>query len=246
MTDVDRVACLGLLACLMVTAGCKQFERRSSAYACTVTEDCVRGRVCSGGWCVEGDGDAGSLPCGDGTCAADETCLSCEFDCGLCDTCGDGTCDDGAGEDCSNCAADCGLCSSCGDGACDAAAGEDCGSCVTDCGVCATCGDAVCAAASGEDCTSCPDDCHACASCGNGECEAFMGEDCSSCPADCGACEGCGDQTCTQGFETCFSCPSDCGTCVPECNDGVDNDGDDTIDADDPECRNPADDDEAA
>ena len=32
------------------------FQRRSAGYACDSQDDCSGGRVCSGGWCVEGDG----------------------------------------------------------------------------------------------------------------------------------------------------------------------------------------------
>jgi hypothetical protein len=69
------------------------------------------------------DGAAGSAPvlrvlysegaatstCGDAHCDSDETCHSCEEDCGACPTdCGDGTCE--GSETCSNCQSDCGTC----------------------------------------------------------------------------------------------------------------------------------------
>jgi secreted trypsin-like serine protease len=76
--------------------------------------------------------------CGDGSCNADETCDSCEVDCGACPSeCGDGTCD--ADETCENCEADCGACPAtfCGDGTCDP--DEDCNSCEADCGACPIC-----------------------------------------------------------------------------------------------------------
>jgi pectate lyase len=82
------------------------------------------------------DIDGGSFPpgCGDGTCAADESCTSCSTDCGICEgSCGDGDCDDS--EDCSTCAADCGDCpTGCGDG--DCAGTETCSMCPADCGLC--------------------------------------------------------------------------------------------------------------
>lgn len=50
--------------------------------------------------------------CGDGSCNGDESCSTCEQDCGVCPqppaVCGNNKCDEG--EDCSNCAADCGAC----------------------------------------------------------------------------------------------------------------------------------------
>src|SRR5688572_2903217 len=66
--------------------------------------------------------------CGDGTCNPNESCTTCEVDCGLCAGCGDASCDAAGGETCANCVVDCGVCESCGDGLCDAAGGEDCAS----------------------------------------------------------------------------------------------------------------------
>ena len=91
--------------------------------------------------------------CGDEACNGEESCNSCERDCGVC--CGDGECTAEYGEDCTSCAADCGLC--CGDGICTLEYGEDCDSCETDCDPC--CGDGVCSAEYEEDYTSCAADC---------------------------------------------------------------------------------------
>ncbi|MBW2525644.1 MAG: right-handed parallel beta-helix repeat-containing protein [Deltaproteobacteria bacterium] len=59
-----------------------------------------------------------SPTCGDGECGADETCESCEDDCGPCGepTCGDGQCN--GDESCETCEEDCGECpiTECGDG----------------------------------------------------------------------------------------------------------------------------------
>ena len=44
--------------------------------------------------------DAVVPSCGDGTCGADETCMSCPVDCGSCGGCGDGSCDPDRMEDC--------------------------------------------------------------------------------------------------------------------------------------------------
>jgi len=52
----------------------------------------------------------------------------------------------------------------------------------------------------------------------------------------------CGDNVC-EGTETNAQCPSDCP--IFECNDGVDNDGDEAIDIADLGCENPIDDDES-
>jgi hypothetical protein len=65
-------------------------------------------------------------------------------------------------------------------------------------------------------------------------------------------CASCGNQVCdmTMG-ETCVSCPGDCGACIRQCEDGIDNDMDGKIDfrpgpgQGDPQCANPADNDES-
>ncbi len=77
--------------------------------------------------------------CGDGICSGTESCAGCPLDCGVCPGgCGDGVC--GGWEDCGNCSQDCGACppppGSCGDGSCDTGAGETCGNCSQDCGAC--------------------------------------------------------------------------------------------------------------
>lgn len=92
----------------------------------------------------------GAAMCGDGSCDADESCSSCEADCGAC-RCGNDTCD--PGEQCSSCEADCGACT-CGNETCDP--GEGCSSCEADCGACA-CGNGTCDP--GESCNSCAEDC---------------------------------------------------------------------------------------
>lgn len=98
--------------------------------------------------------------CGDAYCeeVGDETCGTCELDCGPCEStgeptddpsddpnddptdpatevCGNGTC--GASEACDTCAADCGACAPepfCGDAICQT--DEACDSCAADCGAC--------------------------------------------------------------------------------------------------------------
>jgi len=47
--------------------------------------------------------------CGNGTCDEDETCSTCDTDCGVCSYCGDGLCDE-ALENCTICALDCEAC----------------------------------------------------------------------------------------------------------------------------------------
>lgn len=134
--------------------------------------------------------------CGDGTCAASESCDSCPSDCGACSACGDGAC--GAGESCSTCPADCGACRTCGDRLCGPDGhGGSCGSCAT-----------------GQQCTS-AGACIAGPRCGDGACNGT--ETCATCTMDCGPCPtSCGDHVCTTG-ETCANCPMDCGTCSASC-----------------------------
>lgn len=150
----------------------------------------------------------GSLPpgCGDGVCAATESCSTCSVDCGLCKTCGDHACN--AGETCSSCPEDCGTCTTCGDGLCNG--DETCESCAPDCGTCPGCGDGKCQSPK-EDCFSCPLDCGKCKGCGDGLCNAP--ETCASCASDCGVCAVCGNAKCEGPYETCINCSQDCGTC---------------------------------
>lgn len=84
---------------------------------------------------LQGAGGAGGGdPCGDGFCAPDESCETCEADCSCDPMCGDGECLAPA-ENQDNCPEDCGTASVCGDGTCDL--DEDCDLCFEDCGVCA-------------------------------------------------------------------------------------------------------------
>ena len=145
--------------------------------------------------------------CGNGACDGDETCASCEADCGACPFCGDGTCD--ADEDCSTCESDCGPCEWCGDGTCYA--DEDCSTCESDCGPCEWCGDGTCQA--DEDCASCEADCGPCLFCGDATCSPPEG--CDTCPADCGECSVCGDGQCAAD-EDCDVCAVDCAPCRGE------------------------------
>ncbi len=168
-------------------------------------------------------GDCGGVAewCGDGACNAQETCESCQADCGACSLCGDGQCL--GDETCGTCWEDCGECPPfCGDGECN---GDDetetCTSCPQDCGECPDpfCGDNLCNG--DETCTSCPGDCPKCppAKCGDGTCNGE--ESCDNCEEDCGECEpSCGDCTCN-GEETCKDCPDDCGECGAECGNSV-------------------------
>lgn len=163
--------------------------------------------------------------CGDGVCSEEEIaicnscpsgeyCETCEVDCGVCNTCGNGSCEPWLEESCETCGVDCGTCG-CGDGQCTT--GEDCSSCQDDCGTC-FCGDGKCTM--GEDCSSCEVDCEACLDyCGDGFCSET--ESCDSCPFDCGNCNLC-DGVCTES--DCINCPSDCsdtsGSESSICSDG--------------------------
>lgn len=62
--------------------------------------DCAVGETCEAGRCA-------STPtvCGDRVCAGDETCRSCQVDCGVC--CGNGVCQPELDEGCVSCARDC-------------------------------------------------------------------------------------------------------------------------------------------
>lgn len=151
---------------------------------CQSDEDCSPGEGCHPLYCrclplvpydagVESEAEAEGDPCGDGECAADESCRSCRGDC--CPDCGDGEC--GAGEDAEICAADCG---------CQVAEACTCGSAPFGC---------FCGPGCLETGTCCPDAdvCGVSAElgqltegCGNGTCETD--ETCAICISDCGLC----------------------------------------------------------
>ncbi|NNM21236.1 MAG: multicopper oxidase domain-containing protein, partial [Gammaproteobacteria bacterium] len=137
-----------------------------------------------------------------------------------------------------------------GDGFCEA--GEDGFNCPVDCPQVsgAACGNGLCETGDGEDCNTCPQDC-------NGDvdfcCGSTVGCDDSRCiDTDSNYfCRvmprleaTCGDRMC-EGQETSASCPQDCSVpaCEPteltdelSCSDGLDNDCDGTVDANDSDC----------
>jgi len=189
-------------------------------------------------------GGNGTYVCGDGACDSGE---SCAVDCGtvLCNN--NGICDDGEGLACSDCSNE-----SCGNGPCDS--NENSLICPSDCGGSGPgteCGNNICE--DGETVENCSSDCST-DSCGNGVCE--LNENTDVCPADCS------DDTCGNGIceidETVGTCPDDCDggsvcgddvcgeneqcseDCSVEthCDDGVDNDEDNLVDCDDPDCAN--------
>ena len=161
--------------------------------------------------------------CGNGTCEAPETAITCAQDCHW--ACGDAVCS--FGEDHGNCAVDCPD-PTCGNGTCDVP--ENAATCFGDChyacgdGLCgcgetnancpgdcpdATCGSGFCETP--ENATTCSDDCAF--ACGNGSCDA--GEDFGNCEVDCPG-STCGDAIC-QPWEDNTSCPVDC---IDNCGDG--------------------------
>lgn len=144
---------------------------------------------------------------------------SCNEDSNMCEpsTCPNGTCDEG--EDCSSCPKDC--ISGSGGGTCDACFKGKC--------------DGIC---NPKKETSACSDCVQSWCCGDGICEG--GEDNSNCEIDCGAPVLCGDGTCDPGEDQC-NCPDDCGDPLASedgfCTDGLDNDCDELIDSNDPDCE---------
>jgi hypothetical protein len=153
--------------CDQTTERCRKI-RRLQGEPCELDGHCLSQRCeedadGDGSHCVALDRCRLDAPseCGDEECSDDESCESCEADCGECTepTCGDNLCN--GTDTCSSCEADCGECPEpeCGNQACD---GEE---------TCATCE---------EDCGQCPDDC------GDDECDGS--ESCESCREDCGAC----------------------------------------------------------
>lgn len=196
-------------------------------------------------WCCEQGWDdqcaAEALPCGlvcpnrcgDGACGWEETCLTCEQDCGSCKPyCCAGDPEIGClDSEVSAC-----VCSKeplcCEPGGWDFACvliadGEGC----VECGW--ICGDGQCEF--GESCSNCPEDCGTCQFCKEpwyGHVCCQVGDPCgygADDVCDCmGACDwevsACGVNVCTDGvcgpMESCETCPGDCGTCAI-CGDGT-------------------------
>lgn len=96
--------------------------------------------------------------CGDATCDAEESQLTCAVDCGQPPSCGDGTIDIAEGEECDDGAAN-GV-------ACTAPYAGQCNYCGSDCSVKTSlgpfCGDLICESVYNEDCSSCSVDCGSC------------------------------------------------------------------------------------
>ena len=212
----------------------------NDANSCDDSLFCNGPEACSGGVC-----QTGADPCPGQGCDEDgDVCvpLACNDN---------GTCE--SGEDCNTCPNDCisgGAAGECGNGVCEPALGEDCLSCAADCNgkqVGATkrqfcCGDG--AGTNPVDCSDsrCNSEGFLCGDtppqycCGDGTCESI--EDSYNCEVDCGAPPVCGDTFCDPGEDQC-NCADDCGTppsTEANCTDGIDNDCDDLIDGDDPDC----------
>ncbi|HSI04207.1 MAG TPA: hypothetical protein VLC93_07020, partial [Myxococcota bacterium] len=126
----------------------------------------------TGTTCGTGDPMAMCAACGNGSCDAGESSLTCPGDCVSTPVCGNGTCE--TGETTATCASDCTASAVCGDGNCSGT--ETIVTCPLDC---ASCGDSVCT--SPETKVSCPADCPPV--CGDSLCTGS--ETISSCPADC-------------------------------------------------------------
>lgn len=95
---------------------CEGTSNPASVCQCYDATECANGSFICSGSCPGGGspGGGGGGSCGDGVCAVDESCGSCESDCGSCGGggggayCGDSSCNNG--ENCSSCATDCGSC----------------------------------------------------------------------------------------------------------------------------------------
>jgi len=136
-------------------------------------------------------------------------------------------------------------------------ADEDCNGCPGDCPSGTTsgavCGNGICEAANGEDCLSCAADCngkqngnpnnrfccgagttgHGAVDCTDSRCTSG-GFQCTDVPLT-GSSFCCGDLTCDAG-EYCGTCALDCSLGAEICTGGVDEDCDDAVDCDDPDC----------
>ena len=168
--------------------------------------------------------------CGDTLCNGEETCNTCEQDCGRCaSVCGDGICSTDEFQS-GSCIIDCGEPPAyCGDETCDP--GESCVTCIADCGHCPPeCGDGECNG--DETCDSCKVDCGECKPvCGNSKIEgeeqcddgnSNAGDGCVDCKYEnkCGDGTLDDDENCDDGNTTSGDgCSSECE--VEECGDGT-------------------------
>jgi hypothetical protein len=226
----------------------------------TCPTDCGGGAICGNGVLNPGEQCDGSN-LGSNTCVSlgytrgTLVCTSvCTLNTSACTRCGNGVCE--VGEDYSSCPADCPAPVLCGNGLINP--GESCDGANLNSQTCATLG----YTRGTLSCNSvCQFNTSACTRCGNGTCES--GEDYNNCPADCPAPSVCGNgvintgescdganlnsQTCvSQGFAGgTLACNTSCAfntagcynsTGETICNDGLDNDGDGRIDAQDSDC----------
>jgi len=185
------------------------------------------------------------VACGDSQCTGDETCVTCQQDCGSC--LGD-CCEDNGTLGCSDddvtacvCAIDDFCCTNTWDGVCTGIASAECGATCNVPGPDINCGDNVCGG--DEHCGNCAQDCGACeGSCcsPNGSpgcdqplvttmvcsvdsycCDTAWDNTCVAAAADLDAyCPVCGDGICDpDASENCATCQADCGSCVGDCCD---------------------------
>lgn len=180
---------------------------------CDDYDPCTKDDYCDDGICIPGV-DICPAQCGDGLCQTEkqETCGSCELDCGACST----------GCDASPFAG----CAGCGCEACVCDQKPDC---------CSTEWTAECAILCTDNCGTTQDGCSPspiaeCCGCGCESCVCQKDPSCCSdawgpacvslCALECdGPCSDfCGDGVCADDGETCESCPEDCGVCSDGCS----------------------------
>lgn len=202
---------LYVLPCTCVGITCPEGQSCAELPVGSGRAVCQKPPTCGDHTCDPGEPvtcpDDCAVTCGDGHCAASESCASCPLDCGFC--CGDGQCQ--GGETAQSCPLDCAPNQPpCGDGQCEP--GEDCSSCAADC----CCADPCCLMPG--PCCGDPDPC-----CGSGDpcCgKAGIGGACAA-AADC-----CSDH-CNAGLcgPSCdldgVACSADASCCGGFCNGGL-------------------------
>lgn len=193
---------LGTLAALVIASASCLVDRKTEEFSCASTVDCADGRVCTGGFCIQGElPDAAACPKPCQTC--DLTLKTCTVDCAASDNCKAVTCPDGFACDIT-----------CSGNACDNINCSAAASCTVTCDGANACGNVTCGTGSCDvtctgnqacDVVDCTASCVCDVACNGGtDCQA------ASCPAPTA---GAGD--CTDG--TLAGCDSTAAQCVRTC-----------------------------
>lgn len=207
-TVAVALGALGMLAALVVASTSCLVDRKTEEFACASTAECTDGRVCTGGFCIQGgvlpDANPDTPGCPAPCDACDLALETCTVDCSAADNCDAVTCPAGFACDitCSG--------NACDDIDCTAAA-----SCTINCDGANACGNVTCGPG------TCDVTCN-----GNQACDVVDCRDACECDVDCDAGADCqaamcpiptsGAGDCTDGTPAgCDSTPAKCERTCP-------------------------------